>query len=94
MKYYTRHMRVFNYTRPLYGKEQWSIAYKRSVSGSLTLSLRNNPYWRSVKAIRRDNQSRFGRVLFRTNTLMDNMRIRNFFRSYSTRHPYARKWRS
>ena len=86
--------RIFKYTRPRYGAMWHSIWYRRGWMPVLQSGHVYNPYKRSIKAMRRDAQFRLRRYTKRRQSMLDELRIRMFFRSYNTRHPNARKWRS
>ena len=88
--------RVFKYTRPRYGAMRHSISYMRGWMPVLSNGHIYDPFKRSIKAIRRDAKYRLKGYNHpkRLHSLLDELRIRMFFRSYNVRHPNARKWRS
>ena len=86
--------RIFKHTRPSYGAMWHSISYRRGWMPILSAGHVYNPLKRSIKTMRHWKKSRLKRYPKRIHWLLDDLRMRMHFRSYNSRHPYAKKWRS
>jgi len=86
-------MRVFRYTRPAYGAMWHSISYRRGWMPVLQEHQRYDPFKRSIKAMRYDKQQSRKRYPQRRHSLLDQLRVRMFFRTYNVRHPNSSKWK-
>lgn len=84
---YTKHLRVFNYTRPRYGAMWHSISYRRGWMPVLCRGRVYNPFGQSIASMRFHNRNRYKRV----KRHVDNLRVRMSFKTYNVRHPLGRR---
>lgn len=87
-------MRVFKFTRPRYGAMWHSISYRRGWMPILQSGHVYDPLKRPIKSIRNDAQQQIKRRQKRRRAMLDQLRIRMFFRTYNVRHPNSKKWRA